>query len=95
MDKVHQDDRKAAKTPILIYIAKLNGCILQTGLWQNECQQPVNNFWFCILDNHSGASSQTSINEELASIIGRQAGNIPTTAFRTVTTDIIYYAVGK
>jgi hypothetical protein len=28
MEKVHYDGRMAAKTPLLIYYAKLNGCIL-------------------------------------------------------------------
>ena len=41
-EKVHEDDRMAAKTALLIFYAELNVCILQICLLQNEHQQSNN-----------------------------------------------------
>jgi len=43
-EKVHEDDRKAAKTPLLIYYAPLDDCMLQIYLFQNELQRRVTHF---------------------------------------------------
>ena len=42
---VHENYRKAAKTPLPINYVKWNDCILQIRPWQIECQQSVNDFW--------------------------------------------------
>jgi len=42
--KVHEDDRMAVETPLLIFHAKLNSCILWIRLLQNEHQWSANDF---------------------------------------------------
>jgi len=51
-EKVDEDYRMAAKTPLLMYYAKSNGCILGIHPWQNERQQSVNDFWSCKSGNY-------------------------------------------
>ena len=46
-ENVYEDSTKAAKTPLMIYYAKINDNILWIRPWQNECQQSVNVFWSC------------------------------------------------
>jgi len=46
-EKVHENDRKAAKTPLMIYYAKSINSILQISRWQIERQRSVNDFWSC------------------------------------------------
>jgi hypothetical protein len=41
--KIHEDDRMAAKTQLMIHTAKHNDCILQICLWQTKRQRRVNN----------------------------------------------------
>ena len=43
-EKVHDDVRKAAKTPSMIYHAEGNDNILWTCPWENESQWRVNDF---------------------------------------------------
>jgi len=50
-EKVHEDDRMDAKTPLLIFNAKLNSCILRIHPLQNECEWSVNHFWSIKSDN--------------------------------------------
>jgi hypothetical protein len=49
-ENVHEDDRKPAKIPVMIYYAKSNDCKLQIHPWQNEHQWSVRKFWSCKLD---------------------------------------------
>ena len=46
-EKVHEDDRMAATTPLVTYYVKSNGCILWIHPWKNERQWRINNFWSC------------------------------------------------
>jgi len=50
---VNKNARKAAKTMWMMDCAKLNDCILQIQPWQNGRQQSVNDFWSCVLGNHT------------------------------------------
>jgi len=45
-EKVYEDDRMAAKTPLQILYAKLNSRILRVHPLQNMRPQSVNDFWF-------------------------------------------------
>jgi len=64
-ENVHEEDRTAAKRPLLIFNAKVNGCILRIHPWQNERQQSVNNFWPCIMVNQWAMWPSKSIYEVL------------------------------
>jgi hypothetical protein len=46
-ENIHERDRKTVKTLYLIISAKLNSCIMQIHLWQNERQQSDNDFSSC------------------------------------------------
>ena len=52
--KIHEDDTKAAKTPIVILYAKSDDNRLWLRTWQNQHQQSVNDFWSCITGNLHG-----------------------------------------
>jgi len=70
-EKVHEDGTKAAKTPLMIYYAKINGNILWIRPWQNERQQSVNTVWSCIIATLCGDWLQPFINAILAGFIGK------------------------
>jgi len=46
-ENVHDKDRTTAKTQWLMFYAKVNGCIMQIRLWQNERQRSFNNVSSC------------------------------------------------
>jgi len=46
-DNMHEEDRMTAKIQLLMFYAKVNGCIMLIRLWQNEHHQSVNNYLFC------------------------------------------------
>ena len=75
-EKVDENDRTAAKTPLLIFYAKLNSCIMRIRPLQNERQWSINDSWSCILGNLCGACSQTSVNHELAAYRGSVGGRL-------------------
>jgi len=51
--------------------AKLNDCILRVQPWQNVRQQSVNDFWSCVLGNHTSDMLYSVIKESLAAFIGK------------------------
>jgi len=53
-EKVHEDDTKAAKTPLAIYYAQWSECILHIPMWEIERQCSVKDFW-------SGKSSNSIV----------------------------------
>jgi len=63
--------------------AKSNVSILWINLWQNECQQSVNNCWLCILDNLGGNRLQIVIKEVLGAFIGnRESETLPAPSWK-------------
>jgi len=70
-EKVHEDDRKAAKTPSMIYYARLNDNRLWIHPWQYERQRSIKDFWSCILGNLHGDLLWPFITEVLAGFIGK------------------------
>jgi len=46
-ENIHEEDRMTAKTQLLMFYAKVNGCTMQIRLWQNERQRNVNDFSSC------------------------------------------------
>jgi len=71
-EKVHENDRIAAHTPLLTYCAKSNGCILRVCLRQNECQWSVNDFLSCTSRNENVIWSLLYIIKVLAACIGKR-----------------------
>ena len=80
-ENVHEDDRKAAKTPLLVGYAKTNDYILWIHLWQNEHQWSANGFWSCILGNWSGDSLGTFIHEVWLACIGKRESDTLSASF--------------
>jgi len=77
-ETVHEDGTKAAKTPLMIYSAKLHYNILSICQWQNEGQRSVNNFWSRIIGTLCGDRLRPFINAVLAGLTGkRQSHNLP------------------
>jgi len=72
-EKVYEDSTKAAKTPFMIYYAKINDNILWICPWQNKCQWSVNNFWSCTIGNLLGERLRPFIIAVLAGSIGERA----------------------
>ena len=72
-EKVYEDSTKAAKTPLMIYYAKINDTILWVLPWQNERQQRVNNFWSYIMGSLLGERLGPFINAVLPGLIGIRA----------------------
>jgi len=72
-EKVYEDGTKAAKTPLMIYHAKIYDNILWIRPWQNEHQQRVNDYWSCIIGNLPGDRLRPVINAVLAGFIGQRA----------------------
>jgi len=70
--KVYEDGTKAAKTPLMIYYAKINDNILWICPWQNEHPCSVNHFWSYIIGNLLGDQLRPFINAVLAGFIGRR-----------------------
>jgi hypothetical protein len=68
---VNENARKAAKTMWIINCAKFNDCILWIQPWLNERQRSVNDFWSCILGNHTSDKLSLVIKEFLATFIGK------------------------
>ena len=81
-EKVHEEGTKAAKTPSMIYWAKLNDNILWTHPWQNACQQRVDDFLSCIIGNLRGNLLQPSINTVLASFLAKRESHTIPAPFR-------------
>jgi hypothetical protein len=71
-EKLHEDGIKAAKTPSMIYCAKLKDNILWIHTWQNKHQRSVNNFRCCINGNFSGDWFSPFLNEISAGFIGKR-----------------------
>jgi len=72
-EKVYEDGTKAAKTPLIIYCAKINHNKLWIHLLQNERQWNVINFWSCIIGYLFGDRLRPIINAVLAGSIGKRA----------------------
>jgi len=62
----------AAKRPLLIYYAKVNGSMLRIRTLQNERQRSVNNVWLGIMVTLHGDWSQRCINDVQAAFIGKR-----------------------
>jgi hypothetical protein len=69
-ENVHEEDRPAAKSPLLIFYAKVNGSILRICPWQNKRQWSVSDFWPGIVVTHCAMRPLKSIYEVLTSFIG-------------------------
>ena len=72
-EKVYEDGTKAAKTPLVIYYAKINDNILWISPWQNECQRSINDFWSCIIGHRLGEQLRPFRNAVFAGFIGKSA----------------------
>jgi len=72
-EKVYEDSIKAAKTPLMIYYAKINDNILWIRPWQNKRQWSINDFWSCIVGNLLGNQLRPFINGVLAGFISKRA----------------------
>jgi len=82
-EKVHADSTKAAKTPLMIYYAKLNDNILWIHSWQNEHQRSVIEFWSWIIGTLGSNSLQPFINAVRAGFIGkRERHRLPAPFFK-------------
>jgi len=87
-EKVHEDGTKAAKTPSMIYYAKLKDNMMLTRPWQNEHQRSVNDWWSCIIGNLRGDWLLPFINAVLAGIIGkRERHMLPAPLCKWMSTD--------
>jgi len=75
-EKVHEDGTKAAKTPLMIFQAKLNDTILWICPWQNERQWSVSDFWSCIIGNLRGDLLRPFINVVLAGFSGKRESHM-------------------
>jgi len=74
-ENMHEDDRKAAKTPSMIYYVKWNDCILGIHPWQNEHQR----FFVLAFVQSKWRFVGTFINEVLAACMGqRGCATLPT-----------------
>jgi len=71
-EKVYEDGTKAAKTPLMIYYAKINDNKLWICPWQNERQRSINDCWSCIIRNLLGDRLRPFINGVLAGFIGKE-----------------------
>jgi len=69
--KVNENARNGAKTMWMMDCAKLIDCILWIQPWQNERQWSVNNFWSCVLGNHTSDRLYLVINVFLPAFIGK------------------------
>jgi len=69
-ENVHEDNRKAAKTWLLIFYATLNSCILRIRPLQNERQHSVNHFWSSKSGNVKVTRLMLDIMKVLAAFIG-------------------------
>jgi len=72
-EKVYEDGTKAAKTPSIIYYAKINDNILWISPLQNERQRSVDNFWSSIIGSLLGDRLRPFINAVLAGFISTRA----------------------
>ena len=68
---VNENATNAAKTMWMINCAKFNDCILWIQPWQNQRKQSVNNFWSCVLGNHTSDKLSLVIKVFLAAFIGK------------------------
>jgi len=71
-EKVYEDDTKAAKSPLMIYYAKIRDNIFWIRPWQNERQRSFNHFWSCIIGNLLGEQLRPFLDAVLADFIGRR-----------------------
>ena len=93
-EKVYENDRKAAKTPLSIYYAKWNDRTLQICLWQIECQQSLNNFWPCKWGNWNVIWSVSFIIKVLVAFMGKNAiDDITTISWKWASTDNQWFLV--
>jgi hypothetical protein len=74
--KVYEDCTKAAKIPIMLYDANLNGNILWIHLSQKWHQRSVNYNWSCIVGNLSGDWLRPLLNGVLAGLFGKRVSNM-------------------
>ena len=87
-EKVHEDNRKADKTPLMIYYTNWNNWILRICLWQNERQPSVNHFWFCKSGNYKVLWSLLYMIKVLASFIRKsESDRFPAPAWKWVSTE--------
>jgi len=80
-EKIHEDDRKAAKTPLMIFLARFNDCTLWIHLSQNECQLNVIEVWSWIMGILSGDGLRPFINKELVTSIGKSDIEVVSTQY--------------
>jgi len=71
--ELQEDITKAAKTPLMIYDAKLNDNILLIHQSQNECQWRVKDFWSCMMGNLHANQLRPFINGVLGGVIRKRA----------------------
>jgi len=62
-EKVYEDSSKDAKTPLMIYYAKIDDNTLCINLWQNERQWSVNDVWSGMIGNLLRDRLRAYINE--------------------------------
>ena len=70
-EKVHEHGTKAAKTPVMIYRAKIIDSISWIHPGQNDRQWSINDFWSCIIGNLHGNWLRPFRNAVLAGYIGK------------------------
>jgi len=70
-EKVHENDRKAAKTLLTIFSAKWNESIYRIRPLQIEHQRIVNNIWFCNSGDYNVIWSLSFMIRVLAAYMGR------------------------
>jgi len=75
-EKAHEDSTKAAKTPSMIYYAKLNYNIVWMHQWQDERQWTVNDSWSCIIGNLHSDRLRPFINVVLPSFSGTRESHM-------------------
>jgi len=68
-EKVYEDGTKAAKTPLMIYYAKIYDNILWICSWQDDHQRSVNDFGTSIIGNLRGNQLRPCIFAVLAGVI--------------------------
>jgi len=91
---VNVNARKTAKTTWMINCAKFNDCILWIQPWQNERQRSVNDFWSCVLGNHTSDKLSLLIKVFLAAFIGKTDCNtLPAPSWKWASTERQWFVV--
>jgi len=87
-EKVHEDGTKTAKTPLMIYYAKLNVNILWWCPWQNEHLWRVNDLWSGIIGILRGNWLQPFLNAVLAGFTdNRESHTLPAPLWKWASTE--------